>query len=46
LVELGGIGIGGIKLVVVIQPEQGKNLIDGIGEIISRYRISWPSWYR
>ena len=48
LLELGLVRVGGVILVVVIQPKQGKDLVDGlyvalVGRLL---RVSSPSWCR
>ena len=48
LVELAGIRVGGVVLVVIVQTEQGKDLVDGINVAFSCLApaLSWPSWCR
>lgn len=48
LLQLALIGISGVVLVVVIQAEQGENLVDGFYVTVSRRLpgLSLPSWCR
>ena len=48
LVDLGLVGIGGVVLVVVVEAEQGKHLVDRLGVALAGGSVflSLPSWCR
>lgn len=48
LLELGLVGVGGVILVMVIQPKQGEDLVNGLDVTFIRGLpcVSWPSWCR